>query len=254
MKQKAREAVEQLRSALESWQEITAVGLHAYGDDLYDPYFALSLDVYTKTPVREPSAREPAFGNAGAFESSLLTHKDRFLLNQIPVRLEYKLTDRFDGLVAAAMNGDCHLRDARTYAFRRVVDAEPIISRGTWFTTMRASLTRLPDRFWTELRASQSATAEHLYADVSAAAMRDDAFYYTMASGRFVVGLCALLFTINRQFEPSPRRFRGEVLDLPTLPDSFPANLENFVRQDSGLSMSQRAELAELMVTSVLSL
>lgn len=254
MKQKAREAVERLRSALDSWQEITAVGLHAYGDDLYDPYFSLSFDVYTKAPVREPSARELAFGDVGAFESSLLTHKDRFLLNDIPVRLEYKLTDRFDGLVSAAMSGECRLRDARTYAFRRVVDAETVISRGSWFTTIRESLTRLPDRFWTELRASQEATAEHLYADVSAAAMREDAFYFTVASGRFVVGLCALLFTINRRFEPSPRRFRGEVLELPALPDSFPANLENFVRQEAGLSMSQRAELAELMVRSVLSL
>lgn len=254
MKQKAREVVDQLQAALEAWQEITAVGLHAYGDDLYDPYFSLSFDVYTKTPVRDPSARELAFGDVGAFESSLLTHKDRFLLNDIPVRLEYKLTERFDGLVSAAMSGECRLRDARTYAFRRVVDAEPVISRGEWFATMRASLTRLPERFWAELRASQEATAEHLYADVSAAAMRDDSFYYTMAAGRFIVGLCALLFTINRQFEPSPRRFHGEVLDLPALPDSFPANLESFVRQESGLSMAQRAELAELMVTSVLSL
>lgn len=254
MKQKARAAVDRLRAALEGWQEITAVGLHAYGDDLYDPYFSLSFDVYTKTDVREPAAREVAFGDVGAFESSILTHKDRFLLNEIPVRLEYKLTGRFDGLVSAALNGECRLRDASTYAFRRVVDAEMVLSRGEWFATMRSSLARLPDRFWIELRFAQEATAEHLYADVSAAAMRSDAFYYTMASGRFLVGLCALLFTINRRFEPSPRRFRGEVLDLPILPDSFPANLENYVRQESSLSMAQRAELAELMVTSVLSL
>jgi hypothetical protein len=254
MREKARRAVESLRTVLEGWSETVAVGVHAYGDDLYDPYFSVSLDVYTSGDVRAAAAREPAFGDVGAFESSLFLHKDRFLMDDVPVRVEYKRTDRFDGLVAAALDGICLLRDASTYAFTRVTDADPVVSRGGWFETMRDKLERLPEPFWLELRAVQAASAEHRYADLQAAAMREDTFYYTVTAGRFLVGLCALVFTINRSFEPSPRRVRREVLGLPMLPDSFPANLENFVRRESELSLSQRAELAQLMVTSVLSL
>jgi hypothetical protein len=254
MEAAAESAVERLTSVLDSWEEVAAVGLNVYGEDLYDPYFSLSLDVYTKRTIRDVTARQAAFGEVDAFESSMLTKKDRFLMGEIPVRVEYKETDRFDHLVAAALDGECALRDAGTYAFRRVLDARVLISRGQWFETMRANLVDLPDEFWKQLRKSQEATAEHLFSDLSAAAMRDDAFYFITSGGRFLIQLCALLFTINHRFEPSPRALRDQTLTLSVLPDSFPANLENFVDARRELTMSQRGELAELMITSVLSL
>ncbi|MFP4114936.1 MAG: DUF4037 domain-containing protein [Spirochaetota bacterium] len=254
MRAAADQAIKTLTSVLGSWSEVTAIGLTSQGEDLYDPYYSLSLDVYTRGPVRDADARETEFGEVGAFETSLLTAKDRFLMGEIPVRIEYKLTDRFDELVAAALDGECELRDSGTYAFRRVQDAKILVSEGEWFETIRSSLTELPNEFWDELRRSQESTVEHLFADLSAAAMREDSFYFLTSAGRFLAQLCALLFTINRRFEPPPRTLRDEVLSLPALPDSFPANLENFVTSGHGLSMSQRRELAEIMITSVLSL
>lgn len=254
MSERAARAIGRLQAVLDSWDEVSAAGLHRHGDDVYDPYFSLSLDVYTRTSVRDASVRCLEFGEVSAFESSTLTRKDRFLMGSIPVHVEYKRTERFDELVAAAMCGECALRDARTYAFRRVIDAEILISRDGWLETVRANLTQLPDAFWQGLRAAQQATAEHLYSDLSAAAMRNDSFFFTATAGRFLVQLCSLLFSINRRFEPSPRQFHDEVLSLAVLPDSFRANVENFVSQEHGLTMAQRAELAELMVTSVLSL
>lgn len=254
MNRKIREKAGRVVSVLDSWDEVVAVGLTAIGEDLYDPYFTMSFDVYTGDQVRGVSDREGAFGDIGAFESSLLTRKDRFLMDELPVRLEYKRTARFDDLISGALRGECTLRDGGTYAFRRVVDAEVLLSRSGWFESVRGSLKDLPDRFWTQLRASQQATVEHLYADLSAAAMRGDDFYFVASSGGFLTQLCALLFTVNRAFEPSPRTLQSEVLRLDEIPDSFPASLESFVRQEHGLTMSQRQELAELMVTSVFSL
>ncbi len=254
MTRRIRDKAERVVAVLDSWDEVVAVGLTATGEDLYDPYLTMSFDVYIGAEVRGVSDREGAFGDIGAFESSLLTRKDRFLMDELPVRLEYKRTERFDELIAAALRGECTLRDAGTYAFRRVVDAEVLLSRSGWLESMRGSLKDLPDRFWAQLRSAQQATVEHLFADLSAAAMREDDFYFVASSGSFLTQLCALLFTVNRAFEPSPRTLQSEALRLDEIPDSFPANLESFVRQDQGLSMSQRQELAELMVTSVFSL
>ena len=254
MKRKIRGTADRVVAVLETWDEVVAVGLTTAGDDRYDPYFSMSFDVYVGGEVRSVCEREGAFGDIGAFESSLLTAKDRFLMDDLPVRLEYKRTSRFDDLVSSAARGECTLRDGGTYAFRRVVDSDVLLARNRWLETARDALQDLPDRFWTQLHAMQQATVEHLYMDLSAAAMRDDDFYFVASAGAFLTQLCSLLFTVNRTFEPSPRTLHGAVLKLDTIPDSFPANLESFVRQDADLSMGQRQELAELMVTSVLSL
>lgn len=247
-------ALSRIVGVLEQWDEVTAVALNSQGDDRYDPYFALSLDVYTRSEVRVPEAREPFFGDVGAFESSLLRHKDRFLIDDMPIRLEYKRTDRFDQIVASAAAGECRLRDSGTYAFRRMVDAQVLSSRGSWIESIRATLSRLPQGFWDQLRHSQESIVEHLYADLGAAAMRDDPVFFVMSAGRFLTRICALLFTVNRRFEPAPRALNEEVLMLENIPGSFPANLENFVMSGEHFTLSQRAELAHLMVSSVLSL
>jgi len=254
MRARARNSVATLKAVLEGWDEVVAVGLLAPGDDVYDPYFALSLDVYTDGPVRGPDARRTAFGDVAAFESSTLTSKDRFLMGELPVRVEYKRIDRFEALVSAAVDGECLLRDAGTYAFHRLSTAEPLVTRGDWLEALRGRLDDLPERFWTQLRGTQEATLEHLYADLSAAAVRGDTFFFVVSAGRFLAHLCLVLFTINRRFEPAPRSLHDEALTLPVLPDSFATNLENFLNEDPLLTMTQRRELAQSMVTGVLSL
>ncbi len=250
---KVESAVERLCSALESWDEVEAVALLLSGDDVYDPYFSLSLDVYTKDPIRPPKERQRAFGDVTVFESSPLTHKDRFLVGEIPFRAEYKQTARFDQLVAEAHEGNSILREGGTYTFHRVVAARELYSADGWYKSMRSKMSKLPDAFWEDLTRNQEANAEHTYADLSAAAVRGDELYFSISAGRFLTAICSLLFAVNKKFEPSPRALYDEVTQLPTIPDSFPANLENFVAE-TPLRMGQKRELAELMVTSVMAL
>jgi hypothetical protein len=250
---KVEAAVNRISTALGKWEEVESVTLLLSGDDLYDPYFSLSVDVYTTAQVRDATARKAAFGDVSVFESSLLTHKDRFLVGELPFRAEYKQTRRFDDLADSALAGHSGLRDGGTYTFHRVMEARELYSAGRWFEALRSRLGQLPDAFWIELRRNLEATAEHTYADLSASAMRNDELYFAISMGRFLTALCSLLFAVNKQFEPSPRVLYDAVMELPTLPDSLPANLENFVDQ-SQLSMTQRRELAELMITSVMSL
>jgi hypothetical protein len=246
-------AVTHIIAELKSWDEVEAVTLLTSGDDIYDPYYFLSLDVYTTAPVRQGVDRSSAYGAVSAFESSVLTHKDRFMVGELPFRVEYKLVDRFSDLIAAAETGKPGLRNAGTYAFFRLLSAESLFARTGWLADLQSRLSNLPDGFWIALRKNLQDSAEHTYADLRAAAVRNDPLYFIVSAGRFVSTLSSLLFAVNRQFEPSPRQLQDALADLPILPDSFPANLENFIDQNS-LSMSQRAELAELMITAVISL
>lgn len=247
-----RRAIDALTSTIGAWSETEAIALVLTGEDVYDPYFFLSLDVYTRGPVRSADLREREFGDVVAFEHSALAHKDRFLIGDMPVRIEYKAVDRFEQLADAAEHGRSGIRDEGTYAFHRVVEADTLYARTGWFENLRERLGKLPDAFWAGLRSSFQAVAEHTYADLSAAAVRDDALYFALSAGRFLSALFSLLFAANRMFEPSPRSVSELLCDL-DVPDSFPANLENFV-SPSQLSLGQRSELAEMMVTGVISM
>lgn len=252
--QRTASVAESLAQMLSSWDEVEAVSVMTYGDDRYDPYLALSFDTYVTGEVRSPELRHEVFAEAGAFESAILTSKDRFLVGEIPVRVEYKSTERFDSLVRNAGAGHCRLRGAGTYAFHRLTASEVRYSLSGWIESLRASLVDLPDGFWREVQLAQRASLEHVYADLQAACARQDAFYFTITSGRFALRAAAALFATRREFEPSPRVIAKAALALPHIPSSFAANFEHFARVDSELSMVQRCEIAGFVVNDILGL
>jgi hypothetical protein len=246
--------VEPILEVLSAWPEVDSTAVIRSGSDHYDPYYFLSLDVYCTGDVPEPALRGEAFSGHTMFESSKVTRKDRFFVGDTPVRIEYKDTRRFDELVRAAKAGEPRFRDAGTYPFYRLATAEVLYTRSDWLPGIREELGDLPEEFWERLRETQAARAEHTYADLSAAAVRNDELFFTVSAGRFLRSVAGLLFTVNRRFQPSYRLLADELAALTTLPDSFAARLESFVRQDGTWSMEQRREIAELLITSVLSL
>ena len=239
---------------LSEWPGVDSTAILQSGSDQYDPYYFLSLDVYCNGEIPDACAREAAMEGHSAFESSQVTRKDRFFIGETPVRMEYKETSRFDELVGAAQAGEPRFRDAGTYPFFRLADAEVLFSRSDWISTIRLALSDLPDRFWKSLRDTQAAHAEHTFADLSAAAYRNDHLFFVVSAGRYLRSLAGLLFTINRRFRPSYRLLTDELVTLDILPASFSARLETFIRDDGSITSEQRRELAELMIKSVLSL
>ncbi|MEE8440910.1 MAG: DUF4037 domain-containing protein [Spirochaetia bacterium] len=239
---------------LSRWPGVDCVAVLQSGSDQYDPYYFLSLDVYCNGEIPDSDTREAELEGHSAFESSQVTRKDRFFVGETPIRIEYKETARFDDLVHAAQAGEPRFRDAGTYPFYRLAGAEVLYNRSDWIANIRKALADLPDEFWKSLRESQLARAEHTYADLSAAAYRNDELFFVVSAGRYIRSLAGLLFAINRRFQPSYRLLTDELFNLTQLPESFPARLETFIRQDGSMTVQQRRELAELMITSVLSL
>ena len=239
---------------ISSWPGVDSVAALQSGSDQYDPYYFLSLDVYFTGAIPTPEERRSELEGHSAFESSLVTRKDRFFVGETPVRVEYKETGRFDDLVHAAQAGTPVFRDAGTYPFYRLAEGEVMFSRTDWIAGIRGALSGLPPEFWDRLRETQQARAEHTFADLSAAAYRNDELFFVVSAGRFLRSLAGLLFTINRRFQPSYRLLTNELETLALLPTSFAARLETFIRQDGLVTMEQRRELAELMIKSVLSL
>ncbi|MDR3248059.1 MAG: DUF4037 domain-containing protein, partial [Treponema sp.] len=94
MKYKTKLLADRFAQTLSAWPGIECVTVNeAALPDTLDPYFALILDVFYSGPVPAAEERSRLYGpDVLAFETSSQTIKDRFLIGDIPLRLEYKST------------------------------------------------------------------------------------------------------------------------------------------------------------------
>lgn len=251
MKAQIQTLLDQIIGIISQWDGVDTVTLMQHERDPYDPYFFLSFDVYTTAPIPNNTERSTAFSFTGAFETS--TYKDRFLHDDLPVRLEYKEIQRFDNIINAALKDAVSMRDSGTYAFYRIMKAETIHSTSDWLETARTRLSSLSGNFWDNFRWGRQAHMEHFLTDLSAAAAMGDELFFLMSASGFISAACGTLFAINHEFEPPPRQFYNRTLALKRKPDTFQGLLESFIRhQDT--SFERKREIAELLARRIVQL
>ena len=259
MKYKTKLLVDRFASIVSKWSGVECVSLNeAALPDTLDPYFALIMDIYYKDAIPGPQERQRLFGDdLQVFETSGMGTKDRFLIGNIPVRLEYKCVNIIEELVTIAdtkFDSLWFIKDSGTYSFYRLSQGEIIFSRGGWIMQIRKRLKNLDSEFWRVMRSAHESKMEHFLADLGAALMREDDFFYLTSSAGFIKNACLTLFCINRSFEPSHRAYYKKVLELKTLPDSFEAYLENFLRSGPELTMERKYSMAQHIAKGIVAL
>ncbi|MDR2717560.1 MAG: DUF4037 domain-containing protein [Treponema sp.] len=256
MKYKTSVLVERFAGILSQWPGVECITLNeAALPDTLDPYFALILDVFCSGPIPGVQERCRVYGgDVAAFESSGQNEKDRFLIGDIPVRLEYKLIEKTEELVSIAdtkLDSLWLIKDSGTYGFYRLANGEIVFSRSNWIHDIRKRLTRIGDAFWENMRGAAQSKMEHFLSDLGAASFQGDEFHYLIASAGFIKTACLVLFCINRHFEPSHRAYYKQALELPVLPVSFRAKLENFLGIGAGEAMERKFALATLIARDI---
>ena len=257
MKYKTKLLADRFTGILSSWPGVECITLNeAALPDTLDPYFALILDVFCSSSIPGTDERSHLYGDdVAAFESSGQNQKDRFLIGDIPVRLEYKFTGKIEELVTIADSKPDSLwliKDAGTYGFYRLENGDILFSRNNWISTIRTRLENLPEQFWAEMRAAVQSKMEHFLLDLGAASFQKDNFHYLISSSGFIKYACLTLFCINRCFEPSHRAYYKQALELPVQPDSFKADIDTFLGNE--LDMDRRFTLARLIARSIVTL
>lgn len=258
MKPKVRELADKLVAIISAWEMVESICLNeAASADTLDPYFALILDVYVQGAIPLPQNRASEYPAHSMFESSPTGTKDRFMVGEWPVRIEYKSVERIDELKAIALRAGSDLwkvRDSGTYVFYRLVHCRALFQRTIWHSLVTGGLSDLRDEFWTGMRAFYQASMDHFLADLGAAIIQDDPFYYMISASNFIKAACACLFMENGQFEPSHRGYLEQINDLKTLPDDFTGRFESFLRPDSELPPARKYEIAKLIAKSIFAL
>jgi len=259
MKYKTKVLVDRFSEILSSWPGVECITLNeAALPDQLDPYFALILDVFCSGPIPGIEERCRLYGDdVAAFESSGQNEKDRFLIKEIPVRLEFKFTGKIEELVSIADTKQESLwliKDSGTYGFYRLANGEIIFSRNDWINGIRKRLENLPDQFWREMRNAVQSKMEHFFSDLGAACFQGDHFHYLIASAGFIKAACLTLFCVNKRFEPSHRAYFKQIHELPILPESFLAQFETFLENSPGIDMDSRFYLAKLIAKNIVAL
>jgi hypothetical protein len=257
MKYKTKLLVDKFTELLSSWKGVECITLNeAALPDTLDPYFALILDVFYSAPIPPAEERCNLYGDeVAAFESS--NEKDRFLIGDIPVRLEYKKTAKIDDLVNIACNNYESLwfiKDSGTYSFYRLASCEIIFSRSNWIHDIRKRLEHIEDYFWNEMRSAVQSKMEHFLSDLGAACFQGDKFHYLIASAGFIKTACLTLFCINKRFEPSHRAYFKQVCALPVLQESFIAVFQAFLDNNASDDLESRFYLAKLIAQRIVRL
>jgi hypothetical protein len=255
MQQKRQQVIEQVRTVLEGWHDIETVSLLDFGEDIYDPYFFISLDLFYKESLPDPEDRAAAFDFGELFESNLGRGKDRLLIDEIPLRLEYKRAAEVTETVNTALNNPGDLSEPGTYLFHRLCASRTLIERSDWLSKLRRALDEdLPEEFWHFQRSALQLKMEHYLSDLMAAVVMDDELFYLVSAAGFIRSLCSVLFAVNHRFEPSGRFLGEKTTELSILPESFAGLFDTFLREDRTISRQKRREVAELLALGVISL
>jgi hypothetical protein len=244
---------QELNRIICSWSGIEAVVLGEAADaGILDPYFTISLDVFHYSGVPETEGRKNAFGNPTAFETVPGLTEDRFLLQELPVKIRYVSTERVDFMLTRVEDREWIFHDASTYLFYRLLHGHVLHQSTGWLDQTREKLKLMPDHFWQTLQNGARISAAYYLNDLRAAVFRGDRLFYTFSLSRFLRSLCSFLFAVNRTFEPSDRLIAERVRNLPHLPDGFVGRFESMLRDNPELPPERKREVAELLVKSIL--
>ncbi|MDR1597004.1 MAG: DUF4037 domain-containing protein [Treponema sp.] len=259
MKYKTKLLVDRFVQALSSWSGIECVSLNeAAQPDTLDPYFALILDVFYSGTIPGPEERCALYGDdVLVFETSNQGNKDRFLIGDIPVRIEYKAAGKIDELIDIADKRRDQLwliKDSGTYGYYRLSYGEILFHRTAWIEKIRERLLNLDISFWQTIRDANQSKMEHYLSDLGAALIQGDDFHYLISSAGFIKTACLTLFCINRRFEPSHRAYYKQVHELSVLPESFLTQFETFLHSGGDLTMERKYSLAQLMARGIIAL
>jgi hypothetical protein len=253
MKRKILAELDRLSTALKCWEgvECLCVGDTAE-EDILSPYFSLVLDVYYRGSVPAWAERQRAFAWAEAYEGSDMYAKDRFLVDGLPVHIEYKDMGMIEALLAVPEELHLRYKEPGTYMLHRLKEWSVHFERSDWLKAMRARLDMLPEAFWHGMREHSQLKMDHALSDYGAAIYAGDRFFSVQSLATFLRYAAASLFMINRVFEPSQRRMSERVLALPVLPESFAGRWESFLASNVDSPDERKFEIARLIARSIL--
>jgi hypothetical protein len=252
MTETTQSSLELVLKGLDRWDNIDGVNLAPFiSKDPLHPYFFISLDIFYSDDLPSANKRKKLFAFPGAFESSLTNVKDRFFIQGVPIRLEYKSSRRIEEVTDFPGSKSWVFRENGSYGLYRIKYGDVLKSKDNWLETVKAKLDVIPDHFWTQQKQIAYHGMEHSLSDLMGAASMDDEFTFTTSKASCLNAIVMALYGINKKLQPSPKQIGPAVLKLSILPEHFKGRYMTLIGEDE-TSRSRVAEVAHHLVESIL--
>ena len=95
---------------------------------------------------------------------------------------------------------------------------------------------------------------EHFLSDLGGAAFKDDRYFYFVSLAGFLRACVSVLFSRNRQWEPSERHMADAIGSLALLPEDFLGRWNTLMRTDGMIDPAKRYQIAQLIARSIFAL
>jgi len=255
MKVKVRRVVNDIVEVIKFWDGAqTAILQHFAEKDIYDPNFSITLDVFRDSGIPGKDERADAFPGIRYFETSSNKEKDRFLMEDLPVRISYKDTSRVDSVLKLTDDDRWLSKERGTYLFHRISTGTVLWSRTDWIEGVLKRLDNLPEDFWSTWIESCHHRIDHFLGDLGAASMKNDLLYFRLSLSGFLRVIVETLFAVNHMFESGPRVFTASLALMENLPEGFEASWESLLREDESLPPYRKKEIADILARGVFAL
>ena len=255
MKNKVKKIVDHIADILIKWKDVRAVVLQHFAEkDVYDPNFSITFDVFCDGSIPASKERSGLFVGSEYFESSKINNKDRFIFEELPVRISYKPCEGVENVFEAVKTDRWLSIEGGTYLFHRIATGTLLWSRDEWIKNILIKLDKLPESFWQQWIESCKRRIDHYLEDLGAATIKDDALYFQLSLAGFLQSTARFLFAVNHVFEPGPRDYTASLVLLENLPEGFEANWSSILRNDAELPAFRKHEIAEILTRSILNL
>jgi len=253
MRKKVLKTAEALTSSINKWKEVEDVILGEAAEiGVYDPYFSIDLDVIYSGSLLPENDRKKIFASSDAFETSPVYPIDRFLIDELPVKINYISFTRLEIILKRINENMWVYRENGTNMFYRIKNGTSLYSKSGKLDIIVENLNKLPASFWRKVIDSTKCQLSSALSDLGAAAYRSDNHFFTISASAFLKYLSSLIFALHREFEPSGRMVSERINGFKDLPDGFTGRYESFLRYDATLSLEKKREIAVLIVKDFL--
>jgi len=255
MKRKSEEILLFLIDTISKWPSVDCIceDPRSKQDEL-SPHYAIVLDVYYRRGIPAIEKRQNLFNNPGAFESAAGAMKDRFFLDEMPIRIEYKHIPAVEDIAAHPLRHIRFLKNSGTYPLYRLLVFPLVFSRSDWILQRRSDLVNFPEETWKALFISFSAKMEHYLSDFGAAATSENQFFRIMSRAGFLRYAGASIFMHNHNFEPSHAEYELQLKKQTNLPTNFENYWDPVASDHNELSEFKKFELARVLAREIFQL
>ena len=255
MRSKVDTLIESLQTTISSWTGVECMTVDPRSEAFaYDPYFALVIDVYYQGDFPGPDVRRSAFGDPGDFETAANLSKDRFFLDEVPIRIEYKNLKVIDALVSCPLENLAVLKNAGTYPFYRILHHRVLFDKSGWIVAARQKLEDFPQAAWLGLFDNFCSKMEHYLSDLGAACVSEDGYFLLISQSGFMRYAAASVFMANKRFEPSHREIASQLTQLVYAPEDFLGCWRLLLEKNHALAGTKRFDIARTAAKTVLSM